>query len=66
MYGLGIGLVLAFLVEALDTNIKTIYDIEERLGLPMMGVVPRSTPSCSHRKLLSGTLPHRFLTPGRG
>ncbi|MEA2544477.1 MAG: polysaccharide biosynthesis transport protein, partial [Acidobacteriaceae bacterium] len=35
--GLGIGLVLAFLVEALDTNIKTIYDIEERLGLPMLG-----------------------------
>jgi capsular exopolysaccharide synthesis family protein len=39
--GLGIGLVLAFLVEALDTNIKTIYDIEERLGLPMLGVVPQ-------------------------
>ena len=39
--GLGIGLVLSFLVEALDTNIKTIYDIEERLGLPMLGVVPQ-------------------------
>ncbi|HET6215819.1 MAG TPA: polysaccharide biosynthesis tyrosine autokinase, partial [Acidobacteriaceae bacterium] len=39
--GLGFGLVLAFLVEALDTNIKTIYDIEERLGLPMLGVVPQ-------------------------
>jgi polysaccharide biosynthesis transport protein len=39
--GLGIGLVLSFLIEALDTNIKTIYDIEERLGLPMLGVVPQ-------------------------
>src|SRR3984893_17943174 len=39
--GLGIGLVLALLVEALDTNIKTIYDIEERLGLLMLGVVPQ-------------------------
>jgi capsular exopolysaccharide synthesis family protein len=39
--GLGIGLLLAFLVEALDTNIKTIFDIEERLGLPMLGVVPQ-------------------------
>jgi capsular exopolysaccharide synthesis family protein len=39
--GLGIGLLLSFLVEALDTNIKTIYDIEERLGLPMLGVVPQ-------------------------
>jgi polysaccharide biosynthesis transport protein len=39
--GLGIGLALSFLVEALDTNIKTIHDIEERLGLPMLGVVPQ-------------------------
>jgi capsular exopolysaccharide synthesis family protein len=39
--GLGIGLLLSFVVEALDTNIKTIYDIEERLGLPMLGVVPQ-------------------------
>jgi polysaccharide biosynthesis transport protein len=39
--GLGIGLALSFMVEALDTNIKTIYDIEERLGLPMLGVVPQ-------------------------
>ncbi|MGC2400717.1 MAG: polysaccharide biosynthesis tyrosine autokinase [Acidobacteriaceae bacterium] len=39
--GLGIGLVLSFMVEALDSNIKTIYDIEERLGLPMLGVVPQ-------------------------
>jgi capsular exopolysaccharide synthesis family protein len=39
--GFGIGLALALVVEALDTNIKTIYDIEERLGLPMLGVVPQ-------------------------
>src|SRR5277367_1993552 len=39
--GLGIGLLLSLVVEALDTNIKTIYDIEERLGLPMLGVVPQ-------------------------
>jgi polysaccharide biosynthesis transport protein len=39
--GLGLGLLLSFFVEMLDTNIKTIYDIEERLGLPMLGVVPQ-------------------------
>jgi capsular exopolysaccharide synthesis family protein len=39
--GLGLGLLLAFTIEALDTNIKTIFDIEERLGLPMLGVVPQ-------------------------
>ncbi len=38
--GLGLGLFLAFIIEALDTNIKSISDIEERLGLPMLGVVP--------------------------
>jgi polysaccharide biosynthesis transport protein len=39
--GLGLGLLMSFVVEMLDTNIKTIYDIEERLGLPMLGVVPQ-------------------------
>ena len=38
--GLGFGLFLAFVIEALDTNIKSISDIEDRLGLPMLGVVP--------------------------
>ena len=38
--GIGIGLLMAFVIEALDTNIKSISDIEERLGLPMLGVVP--------------------------
>ena len=39
--GLALGLVVSFLIEALDTNIKTIFDIEERIGLPMLGVVPQ-------------------------
>jgi succinoglycan biosynthesis transport protein ExoP len=38
--GLGLGIVLAFIIELFDTNIKTIFDIEERLGLPMLGAVP--------------------------
>ncbi len=39
--GLALGLVVSFLIEAFDTNIKTIFDIEERIGLPMLGVVPQ-------------------------
>lgn len=39
--GLGIGLFLAVLIELFDTNIKSISDIEDRLGLPMLGVVPK-------------------------
>lgn len=38
--GLGLGMGIVFLLEILDTNIKSIYDIEERLGLPMLGAVP--------------------------
>lgn len=39
--GLGIGLILALVLEAFDTNIKSISDIEDRMGLPMLGVVPQ-------------------------
>ena len=39
--GFGLGILLSFVIEALDTNIKSIFDIEERLGLPMLGVVPQ-------------------------
>jgi capsular exopolysaccharide synthesis family protein len=60
--GFGIGILLAFVIEGLDTNIKSIYDIEDRIGLPMLGVVPHVDS-----KLLS---PETFLadatcsTPG--
>lgn len=40
-FGLTLGVMLAFVIEMFDTNVKTIYDIEERLGLPMLGIVPR-------------------------
>lgn len=39
--GIGIGLVLAFVIEALDSNVKSISDIEDRLGLPMLGLIPQ-------------------------
>ncbi len=38
--GLGVGLLLALVIEVLDTNVKSISDIEDKLGLPMLGVVP--------------------------
>jgi polysaccharide biosynthesis transport protein len=52
--GLGIGILLAFVIEGLDTNIKSIYDIEDRIGLPMLGVIPHVDT-----KLLS---PETFLS----
>jgi capsular exopolysaccharide synthesis family protein len=42
--GLFGGIGLAFLLETLDTSISTRDEIEERLGLPFLGIVPRIQP----------------------
>lgn len=38
--GLGLGVVAAFLIEALDDSVTTPIDVEEKLGLPGLGVIP--------------------------
>ncbi|MGA8743483.1 MAG: GNVR domain-containing protein, partial [Terracidiphilus sp.] len=38
--GLLIGLCLALLIEALDTNLKTMSDIEQALQLPLLAAIP--------------------------
>jgi succinoglycan biosynthesis transport protein ExoP len=38
--GLLLGLILAFVQETLDTSIGTIEDVEEYLGVPVLGVIP--------------------------
>ncbi|MGD8989690.1 MAG: AAA family ATPase, partial [Syntrophobacterales bacterium] len=38
--GLVIGLVLALVVETMDTSLGTIEDVEEILGVPVLGVIP--------------------------
>lgn len=42
--GFGLGLVLAMLLEALDTNLKTMSDVEQALQLPLLAAVPRVDP----------------------
>jgi len=39
--GLGAGVGLAFFIEYMDTSVKTIGDVERRLGLPVIGVIPQ-------------------------
>ncbi len=46
--GLVLGIGLAFLLEALDTRVRTIDVIEERLGLPVLARLPK--PSKALRK----------------
>jgi succinoglycan biosynthesis transport protein ExoP len=40
MLGLGIGIGLAFLIEALDNTLKTQADVEQVMGVPVLGLVP--------------------------
>lgn len=39
--GLALGVGLAFLIEYLDTSVKTMQDIEAALGVPVLAVIPR-------------------------
>ena len=43
LLGLAVGLGLAFLAEALDKRVRSEHEIEERLGVPLLGRVPRPT-----------------------
>ncbi len=38
--GLVVGLVLALIVETMDTSLGTIEDVEEILGIPVLGIIP--------------------------
>jgi capsular exopolysaccharide synthesis family protein len=40
LLGLVLGTGLAFFQEYLDTSLKSVEDIEERLGLPVLGLIP--------------------------
>ena len=39
--GLALGVGLAFLIEYLDTSVKTMQDVESALGVPVLAVIPR-------------------------
>jgi len=50
--GLLVGLVAAFLAETLDTSIGSIEDVEQYLGLSVIGVVPHIDPDATRREML--------------
>lgn len=45
LIGLGLGVTAAFIFEALDENLGTPDDVESKLGLPVLGVIPLITGS---------------------
>ena len=42
--GLALGVGLAFLIEYLDTSVKTMQDVEAALGVPVLAVIPKDVP----------------------
>ncbi len=40
--GLALGVGLAFLIEYLDTSVKTMQDVEAALGVPVLAVIPKN------------------------
>ena len=45
LVGLIAGVGLAFFIEYLDTSVKTIDDVEQALGAPVLGVIPQNVQS---------------------
>ncbi|MFM8359764.1 MAG: GumC family protein [Verrucomicrobiota bacterium] len=45
VFGLLLGVGLAFFIEYLDTSVKTIDDVEQALGAPVLGVIPQNVRS---------------------
>ena len=39
--GLGLGIGMAYFIEYLDTSVKTVEDVEQHLGLPVIGIIPQ-------------------------
>jgi len=52
LVGLLLGLVAAFVVESLDTSIGSIEDVEEYLGLSVIGVVPHIDFEATRRDIM--------------
>ncbi len=51
--GMVVGLVFAFLLETLDTSIGAIEDVEEFLGVPVVGIIPYTDPDFLFRDYLN-------------
>jgi septum formation inhibitor-activating ATPase MinD len=39
--GLGLGIGFALVLALLDTRVKSAYDVEELVGIPLLGIVPK-------------------------
>ena len=58
LFGLGIGVAAAFVVDYLDDTVKTPEDVTQRLHLSFLGLVPKVAGD--RHPVLSGPVPHDF------
>jgi capsular exopolysaccharide synthesis family protein len=61
--GLALGLSLAFLVAFIDDRVKTNHQIESVIGLPLIGIVPRTRKMDTSKR---AQLVHNFADPLAG
>lgn len=58
LVGLGLGVLAAFVLEALDESLATPEDVESKLGVPVLGAIPRldkgETPTAALADVRSG------------
>lgn len=47
LVGLGLGIAMAYFIEYLDTSVKTVDDVEQTLGLPVIGIIPQKVQPLS-------------------
>jgi capsular exopolysaccharide synthesis family protein len=50
LLGMGVGIGLAFFMEYLDTSVKTVQDIEDFIGAPILGVIPQKVRPLNNEK----------------
>jgi exopolysaccharide transport family protein len=63
MGGLLFGVALAFVVENVDSSIRTPQDIEVYCGLPSLGVIPSVNVGKDGHKLIGSTATRQFIQP---
>lgn len=58
--GLLFGMALAFVVESLDTSIRTIEDVEDLIKLPVLGIVPSISIKQKEERNIFKKIKYRF------
>ena len=48
VFGLGIGLGVVFFLDYVDVSVKTVEDVEQKLNLPLLSVIPKYDEKTSH------------------